>query len=192
MAMEPHLRQPRAPNDRATDDEHGRRPKRRGRLAALAALAAAGVILAPAVADGDGKRTLRLVAHQTQYDFLDIGADGNSLGDRLVFSEVFSDRGDEVGRSGVVCTVTDFEPAPSVDMTVDCVGSLKLRRGQINLHGLMDLHGADDPGPFTVAITGGTGRYRGAAGEAVARQPNPPENTYIYELRLQTGDKRRS
>ena len=46
--------------------------------------------------------------------------------------------------------------------------------------------------PFTVAITGGTGRYRGASGEAVARQPNPPTNVYVYKLRLQTGAKQRS
>ena len=184
--MEPHLRHSGAPQHR--DTTIGR--ARRRRLAAIGVLAAAaaGTALAPALADGPdkgkGKRTLRLVANQTQYEFVDVGASGNSLGDRLVFGEVFTKRGDETGRSGVVCTVTNHEPAPSQKMTVNCVGTLKLRHGQINLQGLMDLDGQTDPGPFKVAIVGGTGRYRSAAGEAVANQPNPPENVYVYKLRL--------
>jgi hypothetical protein len=192
--MEPHLRDPRHPKDSIENQKHRVRTRRRGCLAVIGTLAVAAPAfsLASAVADGNGKHTLRLVAHQTQYSFLDIGASGNSLGDQLVFAEVFSKRGDEIGRSGVVCTVTAFEPPPSEDMTVHCAGTLKLEHGQINLQGLMDLHGASDPGPFTVAITGGTGRYRGASGEAVARQPNPPTNVYVYKLRLQTGAKQRS
>jgi hypothetical protein len=185
--MEHHLRDPRAPQN--SDTTNGGRPKRRRRLAVIGVLAAAvaGTILAPALADGPGKgkRTLRLVANQTQYEFLDVGAVGNSLGDRLAFGEVFTKQGEQTGRSGVVCTVTNHEPAPSEKMTVNCVGTLRLQHGQINLQGLMDLNGQADPGPFKVAIVGGTGRYRGARGEAMAEQPNPPENVYLYTLRLQ-------
>ena len=181
-AMESHLRDERPPEHRHTNH---RKLRRRAAVLGLLAAAVAGSTLAPALADGKGKRTLQLVANQTQYEFLDIGPDGNSLGDRLTFGEVFTKQGDQTGRSGVVCTVTNHEPAPSEDMTVNCVGSLRLQHGQINLQGLMDLHGAADPGPFKVAIVGGTGRYRGASGEAVAEQPNPPENRYVYTLRLQ-------
>lgn len=151
---------------------------------AVLAFAASAVGLAPAMAGGKGKHTLRLVAHQTHYDFLDLGATGYSLGDQLAFGETFTQRGDAVGTSGVACTVTAFEPPPSDDVTVHCVGTLKLKHGQVNLQGLLDLDGLADPGPFRVAITGGTGRYRGAAGEAVAWQPNPPENRYIYKLQI--------
>jgi hypothetical protein len=169
------------------------RSKRRHYLAAVAVLAvvASVVAWAPASAERNGNQTLRLVAHQTHYDFLDLGAAGYSLGDQLAFGETFSNRGDSVGRSGVACTVTAFEPPPSDVVTVNCAGTLKLEHGQVNLQGLLELDGLDDPGPFRVAITGGTGRYRGAGGEAVAWQPNPPENRFIYELRLDAGTRGR-
>ena len=38
------------------------------------------------------------------------------------------------------------------------------------LQGLIEVQGENDPGPFTVAITGGTGDYRGASGQAVVRE----------------------
>jgi len=178
--MESHLRDTRPPEHR-----HTTKRRRRAAVLGLLAAAAAGSTLVPALADGKDKRTLRLVANQTQYEFIDIGPSGNSLGDRLTFGEVFTRQGDQTGRSGVVCTVTNHDPAPSEDMTVNCVGTLRLQHGQINLQRLMDLHCAADPGPFKVAIVGGTGRYRGASGEAVALQPNPPANVYVYKLRFQ-------
>ena len=106
-----------------------------------------------------------------------------------MFGEIFTKRGDEVGTSGIVCPVTAPEPPPSKVVTVHCVGTLKLEHGQISVQGLLRLNGFDDPGPFRVAITGGTGRYRGASGEAVAWQPSPPKNLYIYKLRLDSGGK---
>ena len=114
---------------------------------------------AVATADGKGKRALRIVATEIQFEFLDLGTPGPSLGDELVFSERLSRRGRSIGVSGVVCTATQVEP-PYDDLMFHCVGTLKLRRGQITLQGLIEVQGEDDPGPFTVAITGGTGRYR--------------------------------
>ncbi len=55
-------------------------------------------------------------------------------------------------------------------------------RGQITLQGLIEIQGEDDPGPFTVAITGGTGAYRGAGGTAVVREVRP--GVSVYKLRL--------
>ena len=171
-------------------DTSGKRTRRRASVALVAVLAGAvaAVSAAPAMA---AKHRLQLVANQNYYDFLDIGAPGNSLGDQLVFGEVFTKRGDEVGKSGVVCTVTAFEPAPSDDMTTNCVGTLKLRHGQISVQGLLELDGAADPGPFPVAVVGGTGRYRGALGEAVAWQPRPPENEYRYTLEFDSSPARK-
>ena len=59
-----------------------------------------------------------------------------------------------------------------------CVATLKLRRGQITLQGLIEVQGEDDPGPFTVAITGGTGRYKAAGGKAVVRDVSPTKSVY--------------
>jgi hypothetical protein len=137
-------------------------------------------------AHGDSKRALKLVATELQSEFLDLGTSGPSLGDELVFSEALFHRGREVGMSGGVCTVTHAVPPYDVLM-FHCVATLSLRRGQITLQGLIEVQGEDDPGPFTVAITGGTGAFRGAAGEAVVRVVSPMRS--IYKLRFDSRKK---
>ena len=159
------------------------RSKRR-LYAAVLAIAVLGVLVSGpevATADGKGKRALRIVATEIQFEFLDLGTPGPSLGDELVFSERLSRRGRRVGVSGVVCTTTQVKPPYDV-MMFHCVGTLKLRRGQITLQGLIEVQSEDDPGPFTVAITGGTGRYSGAGGKAVVRDLSPTRS--VYKLRF--------
>jgi hypothetical protein len=150
-------------------------------VTAIVALALMAFGSAVAAADGRGSKTLRLLATENQSDFLDLGATGPSLGDELVFSETLSRNGRDVGTSGVVCTTTAVEPPYEVT-TFHCVGTLSLRTGQITLQGLIEAQGEDDPGPFTVAITGGTGRYRGASGQAVVREIDA--GLSVYKLRF--------
>jgi hypothetical protein len=147
-----------------------------------------GVGIANASGQRDGKRDLKLVAQEIQSEFLDLGAAGPSLGDELVFSETLYRRGHEVGTGGVVCTITQAV-APYDVLTFHCVGTLSLERGQITLQGLIEVQGEDDPGPFTVAITGGTGAFRGAGGEAVIRDVG---DRTIYKLHFAVGKKHRS
>jgi Allene oxide cyclase barrel like domain len=156
----------------------------------LAIVAIAVLALGPAVATAhsDGKQTLRLVATEDQFEFVDLGAPGPSLGDELVFSEVLRQRGREVGTSGVVCTVTAIE-VPYESQMFHCVGTLSLRKGQITLQGLLEVQGEDDPGPFDVAITGGTGAYRGAGGEATVFDIS--EDRSVYILRFDSGKNRK-
>jgi hypothetical protein len=150
----------------------------RGVVLAIVALGI--LVFGSTVAEAHGKgKTLRLVATEIQSNFLDLGAPGPSLGDELIFSETLSRRGHEVGVSGGVCTVTQVTPPYDV-ITFHCVATLSLRRGQITLQGLVEVQGMDDPGPFTVAITGGTGAFRGAGGEARIRDVN--DTTTIYRL----------
>jgi hypothetical protein len=159
------------------------RIKRRLYAAVLAAVVL-GVLmpgLAVATANGKGERVLRIVATEIQFQFLDLGTPGPSLGDELVFSERLSRHDRSVGVSGVVCTATQVEP-PYDDLMFHCVATLNLRRGQITLQGLIEVQGEDDPGPFTVAITGGTGRYSGAGGNAVIRDVSPTKT--VYKLRF--------
>jgi hypothetical protein len=85
----------------------------------------------------------------------------------------------------VVCTVVQAI-APYDVLTFHCVGTLSLRGGQITLQGLIEVQGEDDPGPFLVAITGGTGKYRGAGGEAKVRDVG---DVTIYKLLLDKGKK---
>jgi hypothetical protein len=155
--------------------------------ATVLAIAVLGVLVSGtgvASARSKGKTTtLRIVADQIQSEYIDLGTPGTSLGDELVFSERLSRRGQEVGTSGVVCTVTQFTPPYDVT-TLQCVGTLSLRRGQITLQGLIEVQSMDDPGPFTVAITGGTGAFRGAGGQARIRQVSDTRS--IYKLRFDT------
>lgn len=159
--------------------------------AATAAILAFGILVlgpASASADGKGKRDdLRLVATTNQEEFVDVGAPGLSLGDQFVFSEVLRSRGREVGTSGGVCTVTEIVAYEA--LTAHCVATLSLRRGQITLQGLVEFQGEDDTGPFTVAITGGTGAYRGASGEARIREVSDMRT--VYKLSFDSDDKKK-
>jgi hypothetical protein len=157
------------------------------RFSALLAAMIALVVLVSgstaAYADGGGKGTkvLRLTAEEIQSEFIDLGTPGPSLGDELVFSETLFKSGREVGESGVVCTVVK---APLYDaQSFHCVGTLSLRKGQITLQGLIEVQGENDPGPFEVAITGGTGKFKCAGGQATVRQPTA--TTAVYKLKIQ-------
>jgi hypothetical protein len=153
---------------------------RRG-LIAIATVACGLLVAVPANAKGTSKRSLRIVGTIIQQEFLDMGAPGPSLGDELVFSEKLSRRGRDVGVSGVVCVATQV--TPPYDVTdFHCVGTLRLRRGQITLQGLIEVQGETDMGPFIVAITGGTGAYEGAGGTAIVRDVS--ETRSIYRLHL--------
>jgi Allene oxide cyclase barrel like domain len=161
------------------------------------AIIALGVLVAgPAVANakGSGKKTLKLTAEEVQSEFLDLGTPGPipSLGDELIFSETLFKRGREVGVSAVDCTVK--QSVPPYDVAIfHCVATLKLfKKGQITLQGLIEVQGEDDPGPFKVAITGGTGKFRCACGEAIVRQTSEPgvePVTSVYKLRIDSCKK---
>jgi hypothetical protein len=157
-------------------------------VAATAIAALCALLFSPsAMAHGKGNHTLRLTATETQSDFLDNGTAGPSLGDELIISETLFRNGREVGDSGIVCVVTRVTPPYDV-LTLHCVATLRLHKGQITLQGLIDVQGEDDQGPFTVAITGGTGAFRGAGGEAVIRDTG--ETTSVYKLRFDSGKKK--
>jgi hypothetical protein len=154
-------------------------------IIALAAMASAPA--ASANAGGKKFKTLRIVAEEKQSQFLDLGDPGPSLGDQLVFSERLFIRGRQVGESGVVCVVTQAVPPYDV-LTFKCEAALSLRKGQITLQGLIEVQGEDDPGPFRVAITGGTGKFRCASGEAVYRARTDTRS--VYRLRIDTCKKK--
>jgi hypothetical protein len=167
----------------------------RSKRAAVAAVVTLGVLVVSSgtgAADGrKGKHredSLKIVATTLQEQVLDLGAPGSSLGDEFIFSEKLRKDGREAGTSGGVCVVTEPVPPYSV-ATFHCVATLSLRRGQITLQGLVEIQGEGDPGPFTVAITGGTGAYRGASGEAVIWDVSP--RVTIYKLRLDSGKKKK-
>jgi hypothetical protein len=135
-------------------------------------LAVAGVSLAFAGGDpkGGDARTLHVTLTNTHETDFDLGASGPSVGDRFI---VFGDVGRN-GMGGYECTTVRFTPGPTPTaepkaLVDQCVATLSLPRGQITAQGLVDRTG---PVPVTIAITGGTGAYRTAHGEASTSGPN--------------------
>ena len=159
--------------------------------AAVLAITALGVLVfgSTAVMAHGKSKPLRLVGTPIQSDFIDLGDPGPSLGDEFIASETLFRRGNEVGEAGIVCTTTEVV-GPYDVQTLHCVATLSLRKGQITLQGLIEVQGMDDPGPFTVAITGGTGKFRGASGEARIR--DRANGTTVYKLKFDHAKKKRN
>jgi hypothetical protein len=102
--------------------------------------------------------------------FIDNGAPGPSIGDRLVFSNpIFDTNNQQVGRDGADCLIVRIDPneTPDRQQIVQCTISLQLADGQITVQGLAQ--GTEN----YFAVTGGTGAYRKARGEVFARDIVP-------------------
>lgn len=120
-------------------------------IAALAILA-----LAPGVAPARD-RTLTVIEHATSDATIDLGPQGDSPGDLLVFhNDVFDARDRrKVGTDQGRCIRID--PAAG---SYECAWTVILHGGQLMVEGPY-YENRDS----TLAVTGGTGRYRGAGGE---------------------------
>ncbi len=96
-----------------------------------------------------------------------------------MFSDDLYSNGRLVGDDGGQCAITRFQSYDEFD--AHCVATLRLRGGQITLQGLITFRdGGNDA--FTVAITGGTGRYRGASGETRIRSVSDTKEIYTVRL----------
>jgi hypothetical protein len=93
------------------------------------------------------------------------------LGDVFVLSaDILDDHGNVIGRDGGACTTT------SQDGTVVCNLAVRLPGGELTVAGLAN-------GPDNVfAITGGTGIYRNARGEAHAVDTSPLTSNVTISL----------
>ena len=102
--------------------------------------------------------------------FIDTGTPGPSIGDRLVFSNpIFDTDGNRIGRDGADCVIVRIDPSepPARQQIVQCAISVQLPDGQITVQGLAQ--GTEN----YFAVTGGTGAYREARGEVLARDITP-------------------
>ena len=125
-------------------------------------LAGAGSVLvaAPAAAHDHSLRLTTVAAHNTD---LDLGEPGPSAGDIQVFLDDVQRNGRTVGSSAGSCTVTLFTETRLVGA---CTATLVLPDGTITAQGVFDEDPTVGPTSFTWAVTGGTGDYSGAGGEA--------------------------
>ncbi len=155
-------------------------PRRRALLAAAlaGALAATGAVAVPSDGAGEDRDVLRLLAREAQAQFLDLGTPGLGLGDQQVFSNDLLRGGARIGRDGGTCTVVRLDDGAP---TFECLGANELPGGQITVHGLY-APGAR-PAPFTLAVTGGTGRYAGVGGTVRLRPLSEDESELTFRLR---------
>jgi hypothetical protein len=137
--------------------------KRFGVVGAAIALVALGVgVVTPALSasrGGDEQRTIRLVAVNTEGNFVDVGAKGETLGDYFVFTHKLLRRGERVGHASGQCTIVSVA---RVESEPQCVATVSLPGGLITAQTLIGPHGRT--GDIVDAITGGSGTFTGAEG----------------------------
>ena len=102
-------------------------------------------------------RTLEFQVRFSPFQLIDVDHDGGpTLGDYVVFHDLLFQRGRQVGDEGGTCPLVDVAQG-----LIHCTGTIRLAGGQLTFQGLT----TTDP-TKEVAITGGTGRYQGAGGQA--------------------------
>jgi hypothetical protein len=142
---------------------------------ALAALAVGAVSPALGSSGDDGEHlTIRVVSIIEEEEFLDPGADGPTLGDEFVFSAKLLRGGEQVGHTGVVCTVTSVEREE-----LECLATAWFENGQITAQGLVS--GEET---FALPITGGSGKYKGAEGEVHVRSVSETKEILTFRVEV--------
>jgi hypothetical protein len=140
-------------------------------LVTLAASVVAAAVAFAAYGGTSSQQKLRIVATQHDFGQVDMGKRGPTRGDTFLFSERLALGGKAAGVDHVVCTFVGSWPKE----TDFCRGLFQLPGGSLIAEG------ASARGPFTVAITGGTGSYAGARGTIHA---TPTKNGEILDIAL--------
>ena len=137
-------------------------------------------------------RFIRVTTQTLQQATVDAPPPGDSLGDRFVFSDnVFRD-GTRVGTDGGDCVLVLFKPGPDPKgppetFTVQCVVTVSLPEGTITVQGLIDFASR---APATLAVTGGTGEFRTARGEAEVTNATEDVTQVLFRLILDDHNNR--
>jgi hypothetical protein len=132
--------------------------------------AAAAPQSAAAATDEDKGKTIRFVAHETNFTFFDLGNDDFGPGDYFVFRERDKSGSNTVGHNTIVCHVNFGD-------VVDCTGTIVLAKGQITAIGEVP-----DTNRFTLPVVGGTGAYRDATGQVKLHNLNDSDTDYEVQL----------
>jgi hypothetical protein len=157
------------------------RSLRRPLLVAAAVLAGAGTTLAlvPSASADSSLRfsTVKVAENSTE---LDGGPVGFSAGDGEIFVDDVQRRGRSIGSSAGSCTLALVSDARLVGL---CSATITLSDGSLTTHGVFDEDPSQGPAGLRWAVTGGTGRYAGASGEAVGAF-RPDSDVVDWEIRL--------
>jgi hypothetical protein len=136
-------------------------------LIATAALLLGGAAFMVSSASGTNTGdTLRLRAVDVAEQFVDVGQEGFSQGDHVVFTSDLYAGTRKVGYDGGTCTVVRLVAEGSI---LHCVGTNSLPGGQVTVQGFVPTSSTGAIQPFQLAITGGTRKYRRAHGQVEGR-----------------------
>jgi len=151
-----------------------------------AALVAAALIAATAITvsivsvsvAGPNVTRLHVIEHATTDTVVDLTANGDSTGDLLTFhNDVYDDTNtDVVGTSHGECVRIE------VGVSWECRWVTALDGGSITVEGPFL-----DAGPSALAVTGGTGIYRGARGSMRLSAANEDATEFNFVFRLLVG-----
>jgi hypothetical protein len=136
--------------------------------------AAALVLAAPGGADSNGRGSFQVDIQFGADPLIDVGGSnpGPDVGDIVVLDDQLLADGRTIGRDGGSCVFTNVSLPEAA-----CVITFKLPRGTITAQWL------NQPPPRKVlAVTGGTGLYRNARGEAVIVEDVDQTGTATFHL----------
>jgi hypothetical protein len=127
-------------------------------------------------------RTFTVVAPDAEQKQIDLGQRGPSLGDLFVFSGPLQKRsGAEVGRIDGQCTTTSA-PGPSAEQRQLCIVNATFENttpgAEIDTQGVGRVEAED----VVLAVTGGTGLYQNARGQATFDFRQEDRIVVTYEL----------
>ena len=130
----------------------------------VAAVVATGATIAVGVAKRvpiSDTVVLHFKAERSVSHAIDDPPTGQSLGDGSIKTFLLTDNGREMGHMGQACLQTNTDPVELV-----CQSSLKLDGGQVALQTMYLRDKATAGTTLKAAVTGGTGIYQNATGEA--------------------------
>ena len=100
-----------------------------------------------------------------------------SPGDVFMFTSNLHRHGEQVGRAAVQCTLM---PGTGEEESL-CTGAVDLHgKGQITVQVLLNQQTEDER--FAAAITGGTGKFKGANGQMIVIDPPGPREHWLFDF----------
>jgi len=127
----------------------------------------------PVTTSAVGHETLVVIDHSTTDTVIDLGAEGDSIGDLLAFSNAVYDEENEteIGTNQGSCVRTVPGEA------WECMFTIILDEGQLTVAGPLS-----DAGPSELAITGGTSAYATARGQLRLEATSETESRFTFEI----------
>jgi hypothetical protein len=129
-----------------------------------------------ASAHTDNVTVIHLTTVDVESHLVDVAPTGGppSLGDTLVFSENLFRNGHRVSFDTGVCTVARVQHPPTA---FQCQATARIGGDQLTAQGL-----AFDQPSSVFAITGGTGRWRNAGGQAVSHEISQTQEELTFYI----------